>query len=233
VNSLESVLDALAGMGPAALDRFAESIDPAWIEEALSATGTASIRRRKLPANVVVWLVLGMALFRDRSIDQVVDHLGLSLDPTHPPSKSAIPPARERLGPEPMAWLFRRVATAWADTDGAPKFHGLEVFGIDGSHLRVADSDANFAHFGKPGGRGGKSDAGYPQARIAVLLNSDVANGPNRASSRSRVRIPGHFKDFRLSLRGLLLPPRRSARRYPRHVKIKMSNYPRNRGKRP
>jgi hypothetical protein len=192
VNSLESVLDALAGMGPAALDRFAESIDPAWIEEALSATGTASIRRRKLPANVVVWLVLGMALFRDRSIDQVVDHLGLSLDPTHPPSKSAIPPARERLGPEPMAWLFRRVATAWADTDGAPKFHGLEVFGIDGSHLRVADSDANFAHFGKPGGRGGKSDAGYPQARIAVLLNL-----------RTRLLLDARFGPFATSEQAL------------------------------
>ena len=33
------------------------------------------------------------------------------------------------------------------------------------------DSDANFEHFGKPGGRGGAGDAGYPQLRLVALLN--------------------------------------------------------------
>jgi len=42
----------------------------------LAATGTASVRRRKLPAEHVVWLVMGMGLFRDRSIPEVVHYLG-------------------------------------------------------------------------------------------------------------------------------------------------------------
>lgn len=42
---------------------------------------------------------------------------------------------------------------------------------MDGTCLRVADSDENFAHFGKPGGRGGEEDAGYPQLRLACLLD--------------------------------------------------------------
>jgi hypothetical protein len=39
-------------------------------------------------------------------------------------------------------------------------------------------------------------------------------------------RVESHDRKIRL----YLLPERRTARRYPRHVKIKMSNYPRNRG---
>ena len=42
------------------LPKFVASLDPEWIEEALAATGTATIRRRRLPAEQVVWLVIGM-----------------------------------------------------------------------------------------------------------------------------------------------------------------------------
>ena len=44
-----------------AFDRLVASIDPAWVEQALEATGTATLRTRKLPAEQVIWLVLGMA----------------------------------------------------------------------------------------------------------------------------------------------------------------------------
>ena len=64
-----------AGERPASFDQFSTAIDPEWIAAALAATGTASVRRRKLPAEHVVWLVIGMGLFRDRSIAQVVHHL--------------------------------------------------------------------------------------------------------------------------------------------------------------
>lgn len=41
--------------------------------------------------------------------------------------------------------------------------------------------------------------------------------------------IPKRLRQLRASLRGLILPPRRSERSYRREVKIKMSNYPRKR----
>ncbi|KYF79231.1 hypothetical protein BE11_38105 [Sorangium cellulosum] len=50
-----------------------------WIEQALAATGTATLRRRRLPAEQVIWLVLGMALMRDRPIEEVVTKLDLAL----------------------------------------------------------------------------------------------------------------------------------------------------------
>lgn len=73
---------------------------------------------------------------------------------------------------------------AWAETPGFDDFHGLSLWGVDGSPLRVPDSEENFEYFGKPGGRGGKGDAGYPQARIVWLMNlrnrllADVRFGP-------------------------------------------------------
>src|SRR5512145_1413494 len=62
-----------------AFDRIRANIDPEWIEEALAATGTATLRRRRLPAEQVVWLVIGMALMSDRSITDVARHLDLAL----------------------------------------------------------------------------------------------------------------------------------------------------------
>jgi len=38
----------------------------------VSHSGTATVRRRRLPADQVVWLVLGMGLLRDDAIERVV-----------------------------------------------------------------------------------------------------------------------------------------------------------------
>ena len=56
---------------PSRLVTLAALIDPAWIEQALAVTGKASIRRRKLPAEHAVWLVIGLALFRNLPLWQV------------------------------------------------------------------------------------------------------------------------------------------------------------------
>jgi hypothetical protein len=53
-----------AGDRAASFELFSATLEPAWIAQALTATGTATVRRRKLPAEYVVWLVIGMALLR-------------------------------------------------------------------------------------------------------------------------------------------------------------------------
>lgn len=78
--NLAEVLSAVGAPGSeASFSLFAQHLDPTWVEEALRATGTATIRKRKLPAEYAVWLVIGMALFRDRAIEEVVRHLDLVL----------------------------------------------------------------------------------------------------------------------------------------------------------
>ena len=98
------------------LPKFVASLDPDWIERALAATGTATIRRRRLPAEQVVWLVIGMCLFRDLSMREVVATLDLALPGSRGirVAPSSIVQARERLGDEPIRWLFECTASTWA-----------------------------------------------------------------------------------------------------------------------
>jgi hypothetical protein len=141
-----------------------------WIEQALAATGTATLRRRRLPAEQVIWLVLGMALFRNRSIVEIVDKLDLALPNGRNGlvARSAVPQARARLGDEPMAWLFARSGQQWAH-ESARRFawRGLALYAVDGTLLRVPDTAENREHFGHADGRG---PSAYPLTRIVCLM---------------------------------------------------------------
>jgi hypothetical protein len=69
-----------------------------------------------------------------------------------------------------MKWLFERSAAAWVPASAAAhRWRGLALYGIDGSSLRVPDTEENRAHFGGQSGRKG-SESGYPMARIVVLM---------------------------------------------------------------
>jgi hypothetical protein len=88
---LGSALECVAAFPlPEDFEHFAQDVAPEWIVEALAATGTATMRRRRLPVEQVPWLVIGMALFRDRPIAEVVNKLDLALpspvSPTVAPS---------------------------------------------------------------------------------------------------------------------------------------------------
>lgn len=155
---------------PERLTSFTERLPREWIEQALRATGTATVRRRRLPAEQVVWLVLGMALFRDRSIVEIVDKLDLALPVPgeEPVAPSAVPQARARLGDEPMEWLFSYSARQWAHVSAARgRWRGLALYALDGTSLRVPDSEENHAHFGHATGRAPSS---YPMVRIVALM---------------------------------------------------------------
>lgn len=174
MSSMTEVMEALGELGPRGVARFQESIDPAWIEQALAATGTASVRRRRFPAEQAVWLVVGAGLFADRSLQDIAEHMGLVVPGAPRVAPSAVSQARYRIGQEPMEWLFHKVAEAWSCSPGLGTYRGLALFGVDGTHLRVPDSDDNYEYFGKPGGRGGSGDAGYPQLRLCALMSLDT-----------------------------------------------------------
>lgn len=156
---------------PERFETFRRHIDPAWIESALTATGTATVRRRRLPVEEVVWVVLGMALYRDRPIEDIVSKLDLALPGgSGTIARSSISKARERLGSEPMKWLFEQSGSVWAHASAdAHRWRELALYGIDGSSLRVPDTPENREHFGGQSGRKG-SESGYPMARIVALM---------------------------------------------------------------
>lgn len=189
----EEALALTAKVGPESFANFARHLDPDLIEEALLSTGTATLRRRRLPADRVVWLVIGMALIRDRSIAEVVRQLDLALpaaDGTDSVAPSAVVQARTRVGADPIQWLFHRTGPEWGlKSADADRWHGLALFGVDGTTLRVPDSDENREHFGsqKSGERG---ETGYPQVRMVPLmalrshLLVDVSFGPYGVDER-------------------------------------------------
>ncbi len=172
--TFEQALASCNDMGPDAFKTFAASIEPEWIEQALTATGTASVRRRKLPAGQVLWLILGMCLYSDRCIRDVCDHLRLVLPTVKKLAASALPKARYNLGSEPLKWLFYRYAETYAVDPARGRFAGLSLFAVDGTCVVVPDTDANFEAFDKPSARGDGNDSGYPQVRVAALMNLDT-----------------------------------------------------------
>jgi Insertion element 4 transposase N-terminal len=149
----EAILAVGAGDRAPSFALFSDTLDAEWIAQALQATGTATIRRRKLPAEYVVWLVIGMALLRDRSIREVVRHLDLVLPirtGRGTVSGAAIAQARDRLGPAPLAALFAQTAAVWGPAEAdAERWRGLTVYGVDGTTLRVPDTAENEAAFGR------------------------------------------------------------------------------------
>lgn len=179
---LSSQLHATTEILPlAGLGRLAEHLPTAWIEEALAATGTASLRRRRLPAEQVVWLVIALALYRHQSMPEVLATLDLALpSATEPPvSKSAVTQARQRLGAAALEWLFHQTARAWCRQDAERHaWQGLSL----GTTFRTPDSADNRAHFGAQAYASGKV-ASYPQVRavsvtaIRTHLVSDIAFG--------------------------------------------------------
>lgn len=68
-----------------------------------------------------------------------------------------------------MEWLFTRCADEWAHASARRHaWRGLALYGVDGSTLRIPDSDENRATFGGSSGERGQS--GYPLVRMAALM---------------------------------------------------------------
>lgn len=169
---LGEALEAVAGFVPGNLERLREHLKPEWIEEALSWAGTTSVRRRRLPADQVVWLVVGMGLFRNEPIERIVELLDLALPDKKDTlvAKSAITQARQRLKEDALEYLFRVTGAEWATRSAnSTQWRGLTVYGMDGTTLRVPDSADNRKQFGGQTGRG-RGDSGYPQVRVVALM---------------------------------------------------------------
>ncbi len=181
-------LPLIAEITPEKFEDLRRHIDPEWIVQALQATGTASVRTRRLPAQQVVWLVIAMALFRDRPIHDIVTKLDLALPGSSPTvAPSTVAQARARLSPEPMQWLFSLCADQWAHSSARQyAWRGLSLYGADGTTLRVPDSADNARFFGYSQSVRGPS--GYPLVRLVVLmalrshLLASVSFGPYQTS---------------------------------------------------
>lgn len=134
------------------------------VRSALAATGKASVRQRDLPAQVVVYYVIALALYMQSSYREVLRCLlegvqwldrGSTIKVA---GKSGISQARTRLGWEAMRALHDDVVKpiALKTTRGA-WYRAWHLVSLDGSTFDVADETVNEAAFGRPGASRGSS----------------------------------------------------------------------------
>jgi len=149
--------------------------------EALWSTGRVSQRERDLPAHVMVYYAIALALYADVSTREVLRCLLEGLrwlgDPVgvrEPAGRSAISQARARLGAAPLEALYRTVVrpVAVKGTPGA-WYGGWRLMSLDGTTLDVADTVANARAFGRPRSSRGENRTGaFPQLRLLGLLET-------------------------------------------------------------
>lgn len=149
---------------------------PEVVDEVIAECGRAEQRHRVLPARVMAYFAIALALDANGSYEEVMSQLtdGLAwssgwAEEYAPPSKSAIFQARARLGAQPVRALFDRVAVPVGTRQMPGAFlAGRRMVAIDGTGLDVPDTPANAEHFTRPPSSRGEQ-AAFPQARLVAL----------------------------------------------------------------
>jgi hypothetical protein len=169
---------------------------PELVDRVVLEAGRLEQRHRLLPARVVVYYVLAMALFADASYEEVMRALveGLSWasgwrQVWEVPAKGSIFKARSRLGREPLERLFEAVARPLAsEATRAAFYRQWRLMSVDGTCLDVADTPANEQEFGRPGTGRGQGVGAFPQLRLVALSEAGThaicgaALGPLRSA---------------------------------------------------
>jgi hypothetical protein len=156
---------------------IARSVPPERVRQVLADTGKTSARQRDLPAPVMVYYAIALALYMGSSIRAVLRCLleGLrwlwGAEAVKVAGKSGISQARSRLGEVPLRRLYEALVQPIATraSKGA-WYRDWRLVSLDGSCLEVADTEANRAAFGLPGASRGES--AFPQLRFAALVEN-------------------------------------------------------------
>ncbi len=153
---------------------------PEALDQALERSARFEKRQRKLPASLVVCLVIAMSLWSSDSMATVLKNLvnGLNRQWTKlgqysiAPNSSSISIARQKLGCQIMSRLFDSIVKPLATTETPGAFlGGLRVMAVDGTVLDVPDSQANARVFGYPGSRKG-TKAALTKVRVVLLIEA-------------------------------------------------------------
>jgi hypothetical protein len=147
------------------------------VRHILTATGKASERERGLPADVMVYYTIALALYMGSSTREVLRCLleGLrwlwGAEAVKVAGKSGISQARTRLGAEPLHRLYDQVVhpVATRATRGA-WYRQWRLVSLDGSCLDIADTEENRGTFGRP--EASRGESAFPQVRFVALVEN-------------------------------------------------------------
>lgn len=151
------------------LEKLHSLLDPSLLEQAFEHAGVATVRKRRLPLEAVVWTVVGMGLFRQESVWDIASKLDITL-----PGKnrlvvpSALVQARQRLGSQAIRKTFELLSAHHFEHQQFESWCGLNLLAVDGVMFRTQDNPDNRAAFGSERNKQGNS--AYPQVRMCCLM---------------------------------------------------------------
>src|SRR4051795_7503068 len=156
---------------------IARTFPPDQVRRVLAETGRTSERERDLPAHVMVYYAIALALYMGSGTREVLRCLleGVrwlwGAEAVRIAGKSGISQARARLGEAPLRLLYEQVVrpVATRATKGA-WYRRWRLVSLDGSCLDVADTEDNRAAFERPGASRGES--AFPQLRFVALVEN-------------------------------------------------------------
>ena len=144
-------------------------LDPELISRCLAESGTVTLRKRRLPLEMMVWCIVGMALERKEPLHQIVNRLDIMLPGNRPfVAPSAVIQARQRLGSETVRRVFTKTAQLWHNATPHPHWCGLTLLAIDGVFWRTPDTPENDAAFPRQTHAG--NPALYPQVKMVCQM---------------------------------------------------------------
>lgn len=160
---------SLAAFTPEHFNALSEVLSPELIDKCLKESGIVTLRKRRLPLEMMVWSIVGMSMFRHLPMSDVVNQLDIMLPGKRPfVAPSAVVQARQRLGSDVVKRIFEQTQKLWHDTTPSPDFCGLKILGVDGVVWRTPDTKENEEAFGKL--HNDKRESAYPQIRMVCQM---------------------------------------------------------------
>lgn len=166
---LSQALDRLSHFSDAHFSALSDILSPELLEQCLEESGTVTLRKRRLPLEMMVWAVVGMALFRDQPMSRIVNQLDILLPGKKPfVAPSAVVQARQRLGEGAVRRVFEQTQALWIKSLPLSHWCGLTLLGVDGVVWRTPDSEENTTTFART--RHSHGEASYPQVRMVCQM---------------------------------------------------------------
>jgi hypothetical protein len=156
---------------PGHLGELTQVVDFELVDAVLAETGAQEKRVRLLPARVMVYFVLAMALFEHCSYRAVWGKLTahLPVGVIARPAVSSLSRARRRLGARPLKALFEAVAGPVGERRRPRVYYrGLRTVAVDGTSLHVPEDEQVTWRY--PKRIGDRREFGYPLLRLLVVV---------------------------------------------------------------
>lgn len=144
-------------------------LDPSIVDEAFREAGVATVRKRRLPLEAVMWSVIGMSLFRQESVWNIATNLDIALPGKNPlVAPSAMVQARQRLGADAVEQVFKKMANHWYMKADFESWNGLNLLAVDGVVWRTSDTPDNRKKYGSASTQHGETN--FPQIRMVCHM---------------------------------------------------------------